>query len=1044
MNARLTPLSIGLLAAFAVALGDFAFRTWLPPIEAEYRIAGMATPLSAPSTAEPRKHLYLRHKWTMTEAPETAWLLVQGHDVLEVYVNGRRANRTRRVGQGRVCAAITDITPMLFAGENTIAIHAAQLVIERPPRVAVDGACHFASGESLSLGDPNSWRASDVYDRRGSYWFEKEFAEEHWAIPTVGEPTRWVSQVALPPRSISEPRLPNWITTGQANSAAVFAREFDLEQAPRAAWLRLATTGPTRLAVNGAVVMTDRETLGTPQRVRPIERTIEIAPLLKAGKNTLSVAVTEGGEAPRVRAAFEATFRDGGHAYLGTDEGWFGKTGQAADWNRPRVQSDAEWTPCVAEIGYQGVVPRAVIRELSPLDPPLSFYLRRSAIWAGLVALCGLAGWAGSRQVFRLAEAAGDAPVTPTLPLLALVPTTVLAAAGALMTWDANWTSLEVYTVAWLTTLVLLVPIQWLLIVALMGGRQAVRGHGLAPPEVDRRLRRAGYVVAWIALLIGAFLLRARDLTSEPIHHDEVTSYFFTMSIFEYGFPGGKVHEDIPFGYCATSELSFYPNAIVALFVDDPLLIIRIPALCWSMATIALLGYIGTRWFNAQAGFVAALLFGVAPTAIGMANFGRYLSQVQFFALLSMFLAYECVKGKGPIRTGVLWGATVSFIAMYLSWEGTGIFGVGLALAALLARRDNLRSVITCGSFYMATLAVLLTAVIQTAHRQHQQTQRLWYGEGISSLSLKPMWRYPFFDVDFYLVNSSWTKDALVPMLAVGAACVLAISHRWRSPIRFALVSLIMNAGLMSTLLPLRSNRYAFHLSEIVILLAAAVGVAGAEAVVRAARGTRIPAVGIYARSVATVGLIVGVILASGWFLRTSELTSLTTAAQAPRQLKIPDWIEPTRFVNENFREGDVVISIFPHTQDFVLAQLNKGGKTPTRVGYWLESRLIVQATLGDNRDVPLDRRSGAVMLYDIEQIKQVFAEHDRVWYCTMRYAQSRINETEVSKYLREHMDVVFEDFATSVLLRDKNHRPAPQRLEEEEAGRLASDYYLK
>jgi hypothetical protein len=49
-----------------------------------------------------------------------------------------------------------------------------------------------------------------------------------------------------------------------------------------------------------------------------------------------------------------------------------------------------------------------------------------------------------------------------------------------------------------------------------------------------------------------------------------------------------------------------------------------------------------------------------------------------------------------------------------------------------------------------------------------------------------------------------------------------------------------------------------------------------------------------------------------------------------------------------------------------------------------------------------------------------------------------------VSKYLREHMDVVSEDFATALMMRVKNNRPAPVRLEEEDAEQLATDYYLK
>jgi hypothetical protein len=83
-------------------------------------------------------------------------------------------------------------------------------------------------------------------------------------------------------------------------------------------------------------------------------------------------------------------------------------------------------------------------------------------------------------------------------------------------------------------------------------------------------------------------------------------------------------------------------------------------------------------------------------------------------------------------------------------------------------------------------------------------------------------------------------------------------------------------------------------------------------------------------------------------------------------------------------------------------------------------------------------------MIYDIEQLKELFSRHERVWYCTTRFGQSRINDNSVSQFLRQHMDVVYEDFGTAVLLRDNNHRTAPLRVEEDEAGRMASDYYLR
>jgi hypothetical protein len=61
-----------------------------------------------------------------------------------------------------------------------------------------------------------------------------------------------------------------------------------------------------------------------------------------------------------------------------------------------------------------------------------------------------------------------------------------------------------------------------------------------------------------------------------------------------------------------------------------------------------------------------------------------------------------------------------------------------------------------------------------------------------------------------------------------------------------------------------------------------------------------------------------------------------------------------------------------------------------------------------------------------------------------MRYGHSKINEDSVSQYLRDHMDVVCEDFDTALLVRDRNSRPAVVKLEDEEAGELASDFYLR
>jgi hypothetical protein len=1046
-TSNLIPLQGVLLAAFAVVLGDFSYRVWNPPSVPEYMVAAEVRPMSLESDS-PRKHLYLRRTWYMTEAPDRAWLEVLGHDRVEVFVNGINVGRSPMVSQDRIGAVMNDITQLLHVGRNSIAIHAPQLQLDRAPEIAVAGECEFADGTMLSLGDATDWKASDVYDRRGEYWYETDFADDHWSAPRLGELVTWRAQVNLPPRSVSEPRRSQWILPAEtSDGTAAVARSFEIDGAPREGWLRAMATGPFRVAINGWLIVDDSEDLAVKIPNRALERTVDISPMLQSGTNTISIFATTRGEVPRIRADLEATAHNGATTYIATDGSWQSAAGGAANWLAPDL-ADAAWKACQPEVGYMGVVPRIIERQLVEVNPPTSFEFTgwlTYLCWMGFWGVAAFFGCKGTCSVLEQIDAPGIA-YADQLPQIALLPSTVLALAGGLMTYDLKWSGRDVYQPAILLALVLLVVAQWLLLL-LIGtwkhGRPAfAQNFELRRwPSFDRWV----VVACWIALFAAALWLRSRDIIAEPIHHDEVTAYAFTEGVLSHGFPGGQVDPEIPFGYCATNELTYYFTALCMPFFDDPRLVLRVPSVFFSMATLALVAYVGWRWFNGYVGFVAAVLFTFSPHIIGMANFGRYLSQVQFFTLLTMYLTYEAVRGTGPMRLGMMWAATASFAAMYLSWEGTGMFGLGLALAVLFHRRKHLRSIFACPQFYAAVMVLVIIVVGQNAHRVMQQTQRLWYGEGISSLTIKPMWRYPFFQYDFYLVNSAWTRDALLPMIAVGVACVLAVAHRWRFPLRFSLICFLSNAFIMAALLPVRTNRYSFHLTAIFLLITAAVLVAGIATFTRLIRHELLPAAyGWYLRTVALFVAAVALLVTCGWFVRMSEMPRFANSAFDVRQLRIPDWEGPTQYLKQHLESDDVVISIYPHSQDYMFAVHQLGDSEPRRTDYWLESRLILQATLGDSREIPLDRRSGADMLYDLDQVKQLFANHQRVWYCTMRTAQSKINDSEVSKYLRDNMDVVFEDYGTALMLRDKNHRTAPIQLEDEAAGKLASEFYLK
>jgi hypothetical protein len=89
-------------------------------------------------------------------------------------------------------------------------------------------------------------------------------------------------------------------------------------------------------------------------------------------------------------------------------------------------------------------------------------------------------------------------------------------------------------------------------------------------------------------------------------------------------------------------------------------------------------------------------------------------------------------------------------------------------------------------------------------------------------------------------------------------------------------------------------------------------------------------------------------------------------------------------------------------------------------------------AVFDDRRAVPLERYTGTPLLTSPAQLRNVFARNGRVWYVASVGVNAANNEPDVSSFLRQHMDVVYEGHTVLVLLRDANHRSAAQRSADE------------
>jgi hypothetical protein len=271
-------------------------------------------------------------------------------------------------------------------------------------------------------------------------------------------------------------------------------------------------------------------------------------------------------------------------------------------------------------------------------------------------------------------------------------------------------------------------------------------------------------------------------------------------------------------------------------------------------------------------------------------------------------------------------------------------------------------------------------------------------------------------------------------MIGVVGACLLIARHRFRHAILFVVLIFVSNSLLMSILLPVRAPRYAYHLTPFAILLAAAALVAAARGVNRlAARSWQQAAPGwwpTYSRALTATVVAVMMLLASGHVLHPLE-TGLPKGAELA--IRFPDHHSAANYIREHRQEGDVVLTSIPHAADHYLDRPSD---------YWLESTLHFEAVLDDDL-VLRHRLTGTRMIFDLDQLRDLFARHRRIWFLAVPGAHDRMNDTEVSRYLRGNMDVVYESTASLVLLRGERTRgELAQRKSDRELER-ARTFYL-
>jgi hypothetical protein len=1031
-----------LVFTFALAVGHLAWHARLgPPLTPTYVLDGGGHVLSGSDPGS--QVLYLRRTLYLTEQPRHAWLAVIGRDRLRLYVNGRRVGQ--KVHDGFPVGLVIDLVPLLKVGRNVLAINAEQTSIGIPPAVAVRGAYTLA-GIVHPIESDASWRYSTTYERGASWWFSPEFQDDSWPMAQVTKRSL-CSRVDGPPGTTTEPPLGRWIGVPSLTSQeAAVRRQVEVAARPRQAWLRVTATAPYLLAVNGLILDGPEEGLTIRAKPDPVQRTYDLTSVVRSGRNVVAFLLSSNSGVPHLRADLEVEDDAGRRYRLGTDETWQGRPGLSANWSAFPSANDAGWQPCRVETGDLGIPPWVPARKVVAVQLPWEEALRRTSGQAAVIALIALLTWAGCRLaerfLIRLRSGGTNTDQAPVV-YLALVPATLALAGAILACYDPRVARQDVYRDIWVLLAVLSVPLQWGLL-ALTSRRYAIpwrlpwgarsANKGLAGALGPQRWAE----VALLVLVVGiGFWLRVRQIAVEPLMWDEAAHYYETCGLLENGYPSRQISPDAPPRGIATSELMYVPMALVALVVPDPLYVVRLPALLFGTATIVLIYLTGRALFGRAVAWCAMLLYTFAPVCIAMSVFGRYLAQLQFFTLLTVYFFWLMLRPKTGIHQGFLWLTALAFCAMYLSWEASALLAPGMMLAALVQRRGRLFSLLSNGTVWAAMGLVVIVLLLQTSYRTLVGAGRLTYYMGVPPLPLEANWQLPLFDLWYYVRNANWTTDTLLPLLGLALAGLLAIRSVYQAPLRFLFLIHVGGCLILAALLPMATFRYGYHFVPFSILLTSAVLVIGARALTKAARAPQTPA--FWRRYASGLGLalvVIGLVLGSGLTIQLAELPSLRVYNYGITTYKFPGIAGPIRYLREHLREGDVVIANLPHQVTLLMDR--PGWSTD----YTLESVLTVPLELSDAAPVLRDARNGARALVGLPDLEELFAHRRRIWYVAIPDVDANMNPGPAPAYLREHMEVVCEGWSAALLLGGQRHWPAAQQQQAEQqlpAGRGAA-----
>ncbi|MGH8659491.1 MAG: glycosyltransferase family 39 protein [Gammaproteobacteria bacterium] len=995
------------LLIYGFLLGYLVWYSFYDYAQQSYPISWQAAWIAYPHGDVSKS--YYRKKIFLSQNVRHAWIKVMAPDRFKIYVNGSQVGSAARTSVN--VTSFFDITADLQPGTNVIAVEVSRATYPGNSMVAVEGFFENWQGIGHNIRSDNSWKVNRIGEWPLSgepQWYEAAFIDGHWTqakevgVPTVGDNSR----VSYDPTIYTERVRGVWIRSPSLVSEDLYLRyRFDLQTRPVDAWLRMAARKDQdyHLTVNEVPFGEKRASVGPVADYGSSKLTFDmynIIPLLRAGPNVITIRVT--GWSSKLEVLVDGFIRDakGITSRISTPEGWKASTVETPRWASLRFD-DAYWEsvrssgPVLAEDRLS----KRIVEPLLPDEYHVIISIKKVfCILATILSILPL--WAFSAiivsRVRRVSVAQGLSLSSSAYGLMLLLLLGVL-----LVSYDVRFDQAlpfqeNVISIAIVLPLLLVVPLLF---------------NKPAPLRLTtfRRVLRSRYAEIIVAVLIVSGLYqRLQDIDVQPLNGDEVVNAMFTQSVLENGYPTLQLTPSLPEKILTSSETVPYFMAIPSvIFKGMPVEFqIKFAGAIFGTLTILMLYIYGSWWFDKRVGLLAAALYSVLPMAILTAQYARYPSQLQFFALLAVHFCcrYLAADSHDKDKRKYIYLFLVAYSMTYFSWEGSVFLLPALVLGIMLYKGRDL-AWLKDGHVWLCGIIVFVLIFLQISFRYIQGKGASVLGAGISEIQVAPQWVQPGYDAAAFLTNFLLVEKTQI----ISVLCLLGLVVCLKDK-RLLFINSVLFTGLLlwTNLMETQDYRHLYYYLPLLLLSGCRIFFKVSDFLFREPSG-------LFHRSYATslsaltrFGFVGFLLLSTNdYFLKLYNLpgagsdTSLTRldsrndSGIKKAMASIQSEIEP----------GDKFIATRPHQLLFYSGIWS----------YFAETKLKLPVIFPIDGSIPVGRLVGLPWIYSTSNLNDVLNKNHRVWL--ILEAPMIYYDDEFLDYIRRHTLLKHDDYRTSVYL---------------------------